>query len=55
VAAHLLILAQKRNIDALTEVFDQIDGKLAEVLQILGEDIIYYRLRHNRAGGGVPK
>lgn len=39
VAAHLLILAQKRNIDALTEVFDQIDGKLAEVLQILGEDI----------------
>lgn len=39
VAANLLILAQKRNIDALSEVFDQIDGKLAEVLQIIGEDI----------------
>lgn len=39
VAAHLLIMAQSRNIEALTEVFDQIDGKLAETLQILGEDL----------------
>lgn len=39
VAAHLLIMAQNRNIDALTEVFDQIDGKLVETLQIIGEDI----------------
>lgn len=39
VAAHLLILAQSRNIDALNEVFDQIDGKLTETIQILGEDI----------------
>lgn len=39
VAAHLLILAQARNIDALGEVFDQIDGKLAEVIQLLGDDI----------------
>lgn len=39
VAAHLLILAQKRDLGALSEVFDQIDGKLAETLQILGEDI----------------
>lgn len=39
VAAHLLVLAQHRNIDALTEVFDQIDGKLVETYQILGEDI----------------
>lgn len=39
VAAHLLIMAQNRNIDALTEVFDQIDGKLTEVIQIIGEDI----------------
>lgn len=36
VAAHLLVMAQKRNIDALYEVFDQIDGKLAETIQILG-------------------
>lgn len=39
VAAHLLILAQSRNIDALYEVFDQIDGKLVETIQVLGEDI----------------
>lgn len=39
VAAHLLIMAQNRNIDALTEVFDQIDGKLTETIQIIGEDI----------------
>jgi hypothetical protein len=39
VAAHLLEMAQKRNMDAIYEVFDQIDGKLVETLQILGEDI----------------
>jgi hypothetical protein len=39
VAAHLLTLAQNRNLDAVGEVFDQIDGKLAETLQIIGEDI----------------
>lgn len=39
VAAHLLSLAANRNIDALSEVFDQIDGKLVETIQILGEDI----------------
>lgn len=39
IAAHLLVMAQKRNIESLAEVFDQIDGKLVETLQILGEDI----------------
>lgn len=39
VAANLLLMAQNKNIDALTEVFDQIDGKLVETIQILGEDI----------------
>ena len=39
VAAHLLNLAANRNIDALSEVFDQIDGKLVETIQILGEDL----------------
>lgn len=38
-AAHLLRMAQNRNIDALTEVFDQIDGKLVETIQLLGDDI----------------
>lgn len=39
VAAHLLTMAQNRKIDAITEVFDQIDGKLVETIQLLGEDI----------------
>lgn len=39
VAAHLLLMAQKRDIGALTEVFDQLDGKLVETVQILGDDI----------------
>jgi hypothetical protein len=39
VAAHLLAMAANRSIDALGEVFDQIDGKLAETFQVLGEDL----------------
>lgn len=39
VAAHLLTMAQNRNVDAINEVFDQIDGKLVETIQIIGEDI----------------
>jgi hypothetical protein len=39
VAAHLLHLAANRNLGALNEVFDQIDGKLVETIQILGDDI----------------
>lgn len=39
VAAHLLTMAQKRNIDAINEVFDAIDGKLVETIQVLGEDL----------------
>lgn len=39
VAAHLLVMAQRKNIDAITEVFDQIEGKLAETIQVIGEDI----------------
>lgn len=39
VAAHLLTMAANRNLAALTEVFDQIDGKLAETIQLIGEDI----------------
>lgn len=39
VAAHLLSMAARRDINALSEVFDQIDGKLVETIQVLGEDI----------------
>jgi hypothetical protein len=38
-AAHLLIMAQNRSIDAIGEVFDSIDGKLAETFQVLGENL----------------
>lgn len=40
IAANLLKLAQTHNnFDAITEVFDQIDGKLVETIRVLGEDI----------------
>lgn len=39
IAAHLLKLAQKKNINAFYEVFDQIDGKLVETIQLLGADV----------------
>ena len=39
VAAHLLDMAHHRNLSAIEEVFDQLDGKLAETLQIIGSDI----------------
>lgn len=39
VAANLLILAENGKFEAITEVFDQIDGKLVETIRVLGEDI----------------
>lgn len=39
VAANLLLMAQSRNMEAINELFDAIDGKLVETIQILGEDI----------------
>lgn len=41
IAANLIHLAvEKNNFDAITEVFDRIDGKLVETIRILGEDIV---------------
>lgn len=39
VAAKILHMAQKGNLDAINEVFDQLDGKLVETIKILGDDI----------------
>lgn len=40
IAANLLNLAiERNNFEAITEVFDQIDGKLVETIRILGDDI----------------
>jgi len=38
ICANLMILAnEKHNFDAITEIFDQIDGKLVETIQLLGD------------------
>lgn len=39
VAARLLKMAQNRNMKALDEVFDQLDGKLVETIRVVGEDM----------------
>lgn len=39
VAAHFLSMAQKRDMEALNEVFDQLDGKLTETIKVIGEDM----------------
>lgn len=39
VAANLLHLAEQNNFEAITEVFDQIDGKLVDTIRILGDDV----------------
>lgn len=54
VAAHLLILAQSRNIDALYQVFDDIDGKLTETIQVLGEDIYITSYASDAPIGALP-
>lgn len=38
ICANLMILAnEKHNFDAITEIFDQIDGKLVETIKLLGD------------------
>jgi len=38
ICAHLLILAnEKHNFDAITEIFDQIDGKLVGTIKLMGD------------------
>lgn len=39
IAANLLKLAEGGKFEAITEVFDQIDGKLVETIKVLGEDM----------------
>ena len=53
VAAHLLTMAQNRSIDALNEVFDAIDGKLAETLKVLGEDLFVVNYSFEAPEGSV--
>lgn len=39
VAAHLLEMGKRRDIDALYEIFESIDGKLTETIHVLGDDM----------------
>lgn len=39
VVAHILKMAQERDMDAINEVFDQLDGKLVETIRVVGEDM----------------
>ncbi len=39
VVAHALQMAQSRNMDAVNEVFDQLDGKLVEKIRVVGDDM----------------
>lgn len=54
VAANLLILGQKRNMDAMYEIFDNIDGKLVETIQVLGEDIYITSYASDAPEGALP-
>lgn len=54
VAAHLIQMAERRDIDALYEVFEAIDGKLVETIQVVGEDV-YLTLYHDTAPFGAIK
>lgn len=54
IAANLLNLAlQGKNFDSITEVFDQIDGKLVETIKILGEDIFLTSYLHTAPFGAI--
>lgn len=54
VAAHLLIMAQERNMDAIGEVFNAIDGKLVETIQLLGDDIYIVNYAAIAPDGATP-
>jgi hypothetical protein len=53
VAAHLLVMAQRKNIDAIQEVFDSIDGRLAETIKVIGEDICIISYSSTAPAGAV--
>lgn len=54
IAANLLHLAiDKNNFEAITEVFEQIDGKLVETIKILGDDIFISQYGIEAPAGSV--
>lgn len=54
IAANLLHIAiDKNNFDAITEIFDQIDGKLVETIRFLGDDIFIPQYALEAPAGAV--
>lgn len=54
IAANLMHLAvEKNNFDAITEIFDQIDGKLVETIRFLGDDIFIPQYALEAPAGAV--
>lgn len=54
IAANLLHLAiETNNFEAITEVFDQIDGKLVETIKLLGDDLYIERYAEIAPAGSV--
>lgn len=54
IAANLLHIAiDKNNFDAITEIFDQIDGKLVETIRFLGDDIFIPQYALQAPAGAV--
>lgn len=53
VAAHILKMAQERNLDAINEVFDQMDGKLVETIKVVGEDMYIYQFGKIAPAGAI--
>lgn len=53
VVAHILKMAQDRNIDAVNEVFDQLDGKLVETVRVVGEDMFILNFSKTAPPGAI--
>lgn len=54
IAANLMHLATEKNsFDAITEIFDQIDGKLVETIRFLGDDIFIPQYALEAPAGAV--
>lgn len=53
IAANLLNLVERNNFEAISEVFDQIDGKLVETIRILGDDIFLTQYSLEAPAGAV--
>lgn len=52
VVAHILKMAQDRSLDAMDEVFVQMDGRLAETIRVIGDDMYILNFGSDAPPGG---